>query len=206
MTMRSKPSEKTFELLLEYEVGGGKEFYEKKLSKFTWPGGSSGPTIGIGIDTAYYTPAEIASIFNFLPVEQVKLIQKAPGQFGPLGKRYTAELRKAGITVTWDQAVEIFNTLTWPKFSRAAEIAFPDLDKFLDDAYGAIVSLVFNRGTSMKGETRKEMRMIRALVPEQNYKQIAFQIRSMKRLWEGKDLDGLIKRREAEAQLIESVI
>ena len=49
----NKPSPQTLDLLLEYEVGGGKDYYEKKLSRFTWPGGASGPTIGIGIDTAY---------------------------------------------------------------------------------------------------------------------------------------------------------
>ena len=33
----SKPSEKTLALLLEYEVGGGQSYYERYLSKFTWP-------------------------------------------------------------------------------------------------------------------------------------------------------------------------
>jgi len=53
------PSKNTLDLLLEYEVGGGQSYYNKKLSRFTWPGGASGPTIGIGIDTAYYTSKEL---------------------------------------------------------------------------------------------------------------------------------------------------
>jgi GH24 family phage-related lysozyme (muramidase) len=35
---------------------------------------------------------------------------------------------------------------------------------------------------------------------------IAGQFRSMKRLWEGKGLDGLLARRDAEADLVESAI
>lgn len=202
----NKPSPQTLDLLLEYEVGGGKDYYEKKLSRFTWPGGASGPTIGIGIDTAYYNSHEIADIFNFLPEDQVRLIQQASGKTGQRGKDYTRELRKANIVVTWDHAIDIFDELTWPKFARAAERAFPGLDELHEDAYGAIVSLVFNRGTAMKGDSRKEMRIIKMLVPDKQYAKIAKQIRLMERLWEGKGLDGLLKRREAEATLIESII
>jgi GH24 family phage-related lysozyme (muramidase) len=36
--------------------------------------------------------------------------------------------------------------------------------------------------------------------------QIADEIRSMKRLWEGKGLAGLLRRRDAEAALVESCI
>jgi len=61
-----KPSQKTLDLLLQYEVGGGKFYYEKYLSKFTWPGGASGPTIAIGVDCGYYIPLELENIFFFL--------------------------------------------------------------------------------------------------------------------------------------------
>ena len=69
----SKPSDKALALLLKYEVGGGRNYYEKYLSKFTWPGGASGPTIGIGIDCAYYSDDELDSIFNFLKVNNLNL-------------------------------------------------------------------------------------------------------------------------------------
>lgn len=199
-----QPNAATLKLLFDYEVGGGEAYYNKYLSKFTWPGGASGPTIGIGVDCGYYTAEELAKIFYFLSSEQIKLIQGASGKTGERGKEYTKILRDAGITVNWDQANEIFKTLTWPKFSKLAEKAFPGLDKLCDNAYGAIVSLVFNRGTSMTGSSRSEMRNIRDLVAKKNYKGIAREFRSMKRIWEGKGLDGLIARREAEAKLVES--
>ncbi len=201
-----KPSSKTLNLLFKYEVGGGQKYYEKYLSKFTWPGGASGPTIAIGVDCAYYTAKELAEIFSFLPNEQINLIQGASGKTGEKGKDYTKTLRGAGITVSWDKAVQIFETLTWPKFTKLAEKTFPSLSELHPDAYGAIVSLVFNRGTSLVGEKRAEMRNIRVLIPKKDYVKIAQEFRSMKRLWEGKNLDGLIERREAEAKLIESVI
>jgi GH24 family phage-related lysozyme (muramidase) len=50
------------------------------------------------------------------------------------------------------------------------------------------------------------MRNIKNLVPKKNYKSIAREIRSMKRLWLNKGLDGLLERREAEAKQIEKEI
>ena len=74
------------------------------------------------------------------------------------------------------------------------------------DAYGAIIPLVFNRGTSLVGEKRKEMVNIKNLIPKKDYKKIAKEFRNMKRIWVGKGLDGLIERREAEAKLVEGCV
>jgi len=119
-----KPSSKTLDLLLKYEVGGGKSYYDKFLSKFTWPGGASGPTIAIGVDCAYYTKIELAKIFNFLPSNQIELIQGSVGKTGENGKDYTRVLRNAGITVEWNKALEIFYSTTWPKFTRLTNKTF----------------------------------------------------------------------------------
>lgn len=198
------PSINTLKLLFDYEVGGGENYYNKYLSKFTWPAGASGPTIGIGIDCAYYSKEELANIFSFLPAKQVSLIQGASGKTGEAGKEYTKKLRDAGISVTWQQAKSIFEKTTWPKFAKLAERTFPSHDQLCDDAYGALVSLVFNRGGSLSGNSRSEMREIKTLVPKKDYSGIAKQIRSMKRLWANKNMDGLVRRREAEAKLVEN--
>lgn len=202
----SKPSQRALDLLLKYEVGGGKNYYDKYLSRFTWPGGASGPTIGIGIDCAYYTESELGDIFNFLKKEEVELIKGAVGRTSERGREYTKKLRAAGIMVDWENALNIFESLTWAKFTKLAEKTFPGLRELCPDAYGAIVSLVFNRGTNLTGEKRLEMRNIRVLVPKKDYKKIADEIRNMKRIWRGKNLDGLIQRREAEAALVESCV
>ena len=205
MIMNSdKPSKKALDLLLKYEVGGGKNYYQKYLSKFTWPGGASGPTIGIGIDCAYYSESELSEIFDFLKKEEIELIKNASGKSSERGREYTKKLRASGITVEWEKAKEIFEKFTWTKFTKLAEKTFPGLSELCPDAYGAIVSLVFNRGTSLVGEKRLEMRNIRVLIPKKDYKKIAHEIRQMKRIWRGKNLDGLIERRESEALLVES--
>jgi GH24 family phage-related lysozyme (muramidase) len=200
------PSPETLKLLFDYEVGGGKSYYDKYLSKFTWPGGASGPTIGIGVDCGYYTKDELSKIFYFLPDDQIELIKRATGKTGSAGKEYTKTLRESGIVVSWDQAKEIFESLTWPKFAKLTEKTFPMVDELCDNAYGALVSLVFNRGSSLVGDSRLEMRNIKGLVPNKDYKGIAKELRKMKRIWQGKGLDGLLERRGAEAKLVESCI
>ena len=156
------PSAKALALILEYEVGGGKAYYEKYLSKPTWPGGASGFTLGIGVDCGYYTPTELEKLFRFLPKDQLEIVKGASGKTGQAGKEYTQKYKNSGIVVPWDQALKMFNELIWGKFAKLAEKAFPGLDQLCDDAYGAIVSLVFNRGSSLTGDSRAEMRNIRA--------------------------------------------
>lgn len=196
------PSEKTLKLIYEYEVGGGKQYYNKFLKTFTWPGLQSGPTIGIGIDCAYYSQEELESLFSFLPPSWLDLVKKCTGKKGAVGKEYTAVLQKAGIEMPWETAQKVFLDTTWTKFARLTDQVFPGASDLCDDAYGALVSLVFNRGASLTGASRLEMRKIKDLVPIKNYARIAAQIRSMKRLWEGKNASGLLKRRDAEADLV----
>jgi GH24 family phage-related lysozyme (muramidase) len=199
-----QPSPKALALILEYEVGGSKSYYDKFLKTPTWPKGASGMTLGIGVDCGYYTPTELEKLFYFLPKDQLEIVKGASGKTGQAGKEYTEKHKNSGIVVSWDQAIEIFDNLTWPKFARLTEKTFPEVDKLCDDAYGALVSLVFNRGTSLIGDSRKEMRNIRDLVPKKDYKGIAKELRNMKRIWQGKGLDGLLTRRESEAKMVES--
>jgi len=88
--------------------------------------------------------------------------------------------------------------------------AFPGFDVLPLDVQGALVSLVYNRGTRMTDSPgtndRREMRAIRDLVAGGMVAGIAEQLRLMKRLWVGKGLDGLLRRRDAEAALVESAI
>lgn len=198
----SSPPDSALEILLKYEVGGGKPYYDKYLSRFTWPGAYSGPTIGIGIDCAYYSEEELREIFKFLPSNEVDLIVGSIGKTGQAGKAYAASLREKGVTVDWDDALDIFKSVTWKKFSRLAEKAFPGLENLCEEAYSAIVSLVFNRGAKMSGSSRLEMRNIKVLVPKKRYDLIAEEILKMKRLWENKNLNGLLARRDAEAALV----
>lgn len=183
------------------EETGGQEYYEKVYKKtFVWPGGASGPTAMVGIDIGYYTVKEIDEIFGPISTPaELKLIQGGRGLTGTSGKNYTKKLK--GITYEWSEAIEIFKRFTLPKFIELTKKAFPGVENLRPDAQTALVSIVFNRGTSMKGDRRAEMRAIRPLVASKDYKGIAAQIRSMKRLWPKGN--GLIGRREREAVLVE---
>lgn len=111
------------------------------------------------------------------------------------------------ITISAEAADEVFFRATVPKYYKKMISAFPNADKLPGNAQGALLSLVFNRGTSMKGERRDEMRQIRELLardPPYDTAAIAGELRKMKRLWEGRGLSGLITRREREARLAES--
>ena len=83
------------------------------------------------------------------------------------------------------------------------------MDAYPGVVQGALLSLVFNRGTSLQGGRREEMRKIRELLAtgstkEQTLEEIATQFRKI--LWIGKGLDGLVIRREREARWVESAI
>jgi GH24 family phage-related lysozyme (muramidase) len=108
-----------------------------------------------------------------------------------------------GHSCSWPGAFAVFQAVTIPKFTAAARDAFPGFDNLDPNCQGALVSLVFNRGASMKGDRRIEMRAIKDLVPHKDYAGIAQQFRQMKRLWMGTDIEkGMSRRRDAEADLV----
>lgn len=198
-----KLSKQGIEFIVEEETGG-KDYYEKVIkSTFEWPGGASGPTAMVGIDIGYYTAAEVDDIFKPLTTsEELKLIQAGRGKTGSAAESYTKKL--VGITFSWEEALQVFEAHTLPKFTGLASRVFPGVDDLCDGAKTAIVSLVFNRGTSLTGDSRREMKAIRDLVAEKDYIEIAKQIKSMKRLWSKGN--GLLGRRDREAALVESCL
>ena len=102
------------------------------------------------------------------------------GLTGEVAKQRLASVRD--IIISWELAWEVFNVVTVPKFYNLTKKAFPGLEELPADVQGGLVSLVFNRGTSMEGDRRREMRAIRDLVPQKDVKEIADQIRQMKRI------------------------
>ena len=88
---------------------------------------------------------------------------------------------------------------------------FINSDELTEDSFGALVSLVYNRGSATKSspddplDRRREMREIKQLCLQRQFERIPDQIRKMRRLWENDEsVSGLIKRRELEARLFEA--
>ncbi len=168
-----------------------------------WPGGDSGVTIGIGYDLGYVTVDQFESDWGHcLTEDQLDRLREAVGKRG-----IAARNRATGfvdIRIKRKDAETVFIERSLPMYALRTEMAFPGITELPPDAQGALVSLVFNRGASMEGDRRSEMRAIRDAVPRGDLQEIADQLRSMKRLWVNKGLDGLLRRREEEAQLAES--
>ena len=171
-----------------------------------WPGAASGITIGHGDDLGYQSAAEFADHWRtWLPVADYIRLLGAVGYKGEAAHKLAS--RFAGIHITRAQADQVFRAKTLPKYVAETRKAFPGFDALPLDAQGALVSLVYNRGDAMDGDRRTEMRAIRADladgVQRGDLADIAHQLRSMKRLWLGQGVDGLLTRREAEARLVE---
>ena len=200
-------NQKGKDFIIGWEAGS-KNYYEKVYkSTFIWPEGASGPTAGFGVDAGYYTKNELREIFqSYVSDSELALILGASGKTGQAGREYTKKLK--GIIITWQEATEIFEKFTLPKFTSLAEKVFPGVNDLCENAQAAILSLVFNRGSSLSGGRRIEMLNIKNLIPKKDYKGIAKEFRKMKRLWKNNpnsDSD-LTDRRESEAKLVESCI
>lgn len=196
-------SDRSYNLILKYEVGGGAAYYNKALKNPCYPGGASGVTIGIGYDLGYNTKAQYANDWKALLSERdFSRLEACLGAKGEYAKQLVRNVKD--IEVDWDAASVVFKKETLPRFIKETLKAFPGADALHPDAFGALVSIVFNRGASVTGDSRREMAAIRSLIPSKNYKKIAQEIRNMKRLWVGKGLDGLLKRRDEEASIVDS--
>ena len=181
-----------------------------------WPGGNSGITLGYGYDLAHHTREELIHDWNFcLNLNQLHRLIATVGLSGTDAR--DAAIGVADVKITREYAIRVFENSSVPKYWALAQKAFPGLTALPPDAQGALLSLVYNRGPSVDptDDRRREMVAIRiavqkiAAVPDlmnRLLQQIADQLRSMKRLWKGKGLDGLINRREDEARLVESCI
>jgi hypothetical protein len=201
-------NKKSLDLILEFEVGGGENYYNKFLKNPTWPEGQSGVTIGIGYDLGYVNKAEFSEDWKDLPKEIFDRLYKVVGIKGYNAKNLIRGLRD--IIIPWDLALKVFNNKTVTKFYNLTRETFPNFDNLPEDAKGGLVSLVFNRGNALEGDRRREMKLIRdgmKLVSNYDQKALTFianQIRNMKRIWIGGSIEkGMSRRRDAEAKLIE---
>jgi hypothetical protein len=201
-------NKKSLDLILEFEVGGGENYYNKFLKNPAWPEGQSGVTIGVGYDLGYVNKAEFSEDWKDLPKETFDRLYKVVGIKGYNAKNLIRGLKD--ITIPWELALKVFNNKTVSKFYNLTKQTFPNFDNLPEDAKGGLVSLVFNRGNALEGDRRREMKLIRdgmKLVSTYDQKALTFianQIRNMKRIWIGGSIEkGMSRRRDAEAKIIE---
>lgn len=189
-------------LIVRWEVGSP-SLYARRYESPIWPGGASGVTWGIGYDGGHQTRQQIG--LDWSAHDEASRLQATAGITGVAARPVVAQLRD--VRVSFDLATDVFGAASLPRYHASARRAFgPDgFDVLPADAQGALVSLVYNRGASMIGPARTEMRSIRDVcIPGSDVHCIAGQIRLMCRLWRGTNLEaGLCGRREEEAGLAE---
>ena len=199
-------SDKGLQLILDSEVGGGERYYDKFLLHPTVPdpeGTSSGVTIGIGWDCGQNTEDSLVEEWGeYLEPSSVEDLKKVMGLKGMKAQAVLSVV--AHIVIPWQHALAQFTVFTVPRYWSRTSSAFPGIDRAPQSVQETLLSLVFNRGTSMEGDRRREMRAIRDLVAASSWEQIPSMLRAMKRLWP--DTPGLVTRREDEAQYIESAL
>lgn len=201
-------SQKAVDTIIYYEVGG-KDYYNKKLTKPTvpaWQTTASGVTIGCGFDLGHSTKEQIKKAWAGVLLEsEVKLLQECSGYKGK-SAYYTALPKvKYNITISYEKAETVFLSDTLPRFTKQTADAF-DLTptRLHPHSNGALTSLVFNRGPSLANtDSRKEMRWIKYNISTNHEEKVPSDIRSMKRLWSPSKLKGLHLRRDAEAKLFQ---
>jgi hypothetical protein len=188
------------QLILDFEVGGGAVYYNRYLIRPSWPGESSGVTIGVGYDLGYNTRAQIAKDWSMLPAGTLARLQSCAGIKGASAKLKLPAVRD--ILIPWEIALQVYQGKTVPRFASLTEQAYPGTRTMHPHIQSAMLSWVFNRGSGITGSARdREKREIRKAIPSQPAS-LPPEFRSSKRLWI--QTPGLIRRREAEAKLIET--
>lgn len=195
-------SQESDDLIIASEVGS-KALYEKKFKRPEWPGGGSGVTIAMGYDLGFASHAKIDSDWGALvPGSMVDAMRSVSGLTGSDAASALSSVKNR-ISIEWDQAVHVYETVDIPQWEARVCRAVPGADKLHPHSRGALTSLAYNRGASFQlaGDRYREMRAIRSHVMSGNLDLVDDEIRNMKRIWEGKGLPGLLVRRDKEAAL-----
>lgn len=198
-------SQEAKDLIIEFEVSSA-AIYTRQHQSPTWPGGNSGVTIGIGYDLGYCSAGAFAKDWG-------GILPEAPaGTLSPLcqlkADKAQAQVDQPvvkSVKVTWEQASAQFDRFL-PLIVGETAAAFPNCDGLSPESLGALVSLVYNRGSDHSNTPRRvEMFNIANLMAAKTYAAVPAQIRAMKRLWQDvPGAEGLVERRELEAKLFEA--
>jgi len=194
-------SKKSIELIIQHEIGG-RQIYEKRYNKVYWAGGESGATLGIGYDMGYNTEKQF--LLDWSGSLNLNFVNALKPLCGLKGEKVKGMIKGEvlNVRIPYNTAYEVFVKSSLPRYYAMTKKIYPNMDLLNDDTKGALVSMIYNRGNKLEGDSRAEMRAIVDLIGKQDYEGIAEQIEKSKRLWENRGLDGLVVRREAEADMV----
>ncbi len=190
------------EWIVKFEISS-EAYYNRYLKHPTWSGGESGVTIGVGYDLGFVTVAQMRRDWGGeIADADLKKLEKVCGLKGEKVQTKVKLVSIRAVAVSLENASRVFYTSSLPAFAEKCLKAYPGIEKLPADAQAAVLSLVFDRGTRKSGSSRREMKAMESLVVSADLNGVADQILSMKRLWQDRGFDGLLRRREVEAELV----
>lgn len=194
----------TTAMIVRWEIGSPAQ-YQRKYEGVIWPGGSSGPTWGLGYDGGHQTRSDIGRDWN--AHYDVGALQETSGVVGVVARQRLPEW--APVRTTYPYAAQVFAQASLPKYRAGARRAFgPGFDHAPAPVRCALEGNVYNRGFSTVGARRVEFRVIRDDCLQRDGDALvhctAEQLRRQKRLWP--DVRGLRDRREDEARTAERAL
>jgi GH24 family phage-related lysozyme (muramidase) len=201
-------SKRASALIISSEVSGIAQ-YEHRFRRPTWPGGSSGVTIGIGYDLGFVGQRQFSADWtDYLDSGVCRELSECCGLYGEPAR--IALLNVSRIDIPWPLANRQYEERIQPQRIGETEAVLQNSDLLSADSLGALVSLVYNRGAAgflippakdPAGRFR-EMRNIRELMQAKRFSEIPAQLLAMQRLWQRTPGgEGLVLRRKLEAQL-----
>ncbi|MDF1811142.1 MAG: peptidoglycan-binding protein [Verrucomicrobiales bacterium] len=203
-------SQQAYNLIVAFETGGKAYYEEVYKSAPCWPGLQSGITIGFGFDLGYYTDAafETAWAGHLSPADFSRLkscigfTTTEPDRSSKVDKAKRWIRQFQDISIPWSMGESVYHEYTIPGQLRLVHKYVPGASSLPPHCFGALLSLVFNRGASFdrQGQRYREMRAIKRHISNGMPERVPAEIRSMKRLWKSR---GLRARREEEAKLFE---
>jgi len=198
-------SDRAAQMIVLFEVSSP-AVYTARFQAPTWPAGLSGVTIGVGYDLGTVTAARFqADWSDELDAASLNRLAACCGVRGQQASQAVENVRD--IRVPWAAADAVFRTRTLPATAAQTQAALANTASLPADSFGALVSLVYNRGPSFAaaGDRYREMRAIAACMAARDFTAVPTQFRAMKRLWQSDPaLSGLVARREQEATLFET--
>lgn len=195
------------QLITKHEVGG-QSTYTRKYQAPVCPAcltTASGVTFGIGYDLRHNSPEKIRGDWATHP--KLPRLLAAQGLGGQQAINMARSMRD--VITPWSMALQNFREVGIVPYVNRTRRAFgPNFDRLSPWAQDALVSLVYNRGNSMVGPARLEMRFIRDVclplwkTAELANQCIARKLREMIRIWVGSSIEGGMRnRRNDEANL-----
>ena len=137
-------------------------------------------------------------------MKSLKILSQACGYSGRKAASLLAHLNS--IRIPWDVALAQYEKETLPRYIGDTEHAVANTPGLGPDSLGALVSLIYNRGTPFRDPDPRfqEMRDLSTHMQQSEFHSVPKDIRNMERLWTGQpSFRGLVLRREAEAVLFE---